>query len=512
MYLKSCGIAAKALDPLHALGITLSQRWSLNGILALSEAAHEDMVIDMKTHPWFGVHDNLNIAFKVYEQRLDNQNHFDSGTARTIIVIKDPNCTAPDFFSAQEKLVEGIKHPISFSDILSLERDAAPRLKAQNIYQVLKFLIDTPQFSFDTYNHKDSSLFDCPKNPRRLSFEYATTQYMLNTVHIEEASYEGNARILEEWFRQLNLNKLNEQMQNGDRPLIVWIGDQLTVSRIRGLKKFRYRDLNSRQWLDFLKTTFGWFHAQIAFEHSIHSQYWGTRAGHGLIHAFDLLNRKGLQSPTIQGVFHQNLKDGYLHIAAARFRDVWCVVGNVESVEGLRSCTPEQLHSMATQIVDRFASVRALQNLSDYGNDQHDDIFSQAVMWNKDILDYLALGDGIKTGDIQLIEDLLPRILYRFVGGTNSKYALEVLELMQGLYREWPDDLRYGYFTSLFAYLSFFQELYSAVLLARKYYWSSGLILTDRSLTGTQRPRHQGLFLIRYFLCYAYLDKYSKPS
>jgi hypothetical protein len=494
IYFKSCGIAARALDTLHALGIMLSQRWALNGIEALSEAAHENMAVDMKNYPWFGVHDNLNLAFRVYEQRLSNQNHFDSGTAGTIIVIKDPNCTPPDFFSAQEKLVKGIKHPISFSDILNLERGASPRLKAQNIHRVLKFLIDAPQFDFDTYEHNDSNIFDRPVSLRRLPTEHATSQYMLNTVHIEEASYEGNARILQEWFRQLNLENLSEKMQEGFRPLIVWIGDQLTVSRLRGLKKFRYADLNPQQRLDFLKTTFGWFHALIAFEHSLHSQYWGTRAGHGLIHAFELLNRKGLQSPTVQGIFHQSLKDGYLHIATARFRDVWSVVGNVESIEELRDLTPEQLHSMATRIVDKFASVRALQPLTDHDDDKQDDVLSQAILWNKDILDYLALSDAIKTGDIQLIEDLLPRILYRFVGGTNSKYALEILELMQGLYREWPDDLRYERFLSLSACLFLSQTLYSTTLLAHEHHRLSRLVLTDRSLTRTQCPRHQGSF------------------
>ena len=201
-------------------------------------------------------------------------------------------------------------------------------------------------------------------------------------------------------------------------------------------------DLNSHDRLEFLKPIFGWFHAQIAVEHSLHSQYWGTRAGNGLVHSFELLNRKGLSSPSIQGMFHQNIKEGLTHVAAARFRDVWCTVGKVKNLKALNKLTPERLEEMATQIVQEFASVRTLHSMSARPGDAQDDVLSQAILWNKDILDYLALNDAISLGDIAMIQDFLPWLLFRFVGGTNSKYALEVLELIQGLYREWPEDLQ----------------------------------------------------------------------
>jgi hypothetical protein len=97
IYFKSCGLAAKALDTLHALGITMSQKWSYSGIEILSEQAHNALTQDLAAHHWFGIHDNVNIPFQVYEQRLHNQSHFDSGTAGTIIVIKDPSCVYPSY-------------------------------------------------------------------------------------------------------------------------------------------------------------------------------------------------------------------------------------------------------------------------------------------------------------------------------------------------------------------------------------------------------------------------------
>jgi hypothetical protein len=91
VYFKSCGLATKAFDTLHALRITMSQKWAYCAIKAISEQIHITLLDNILHYPWFGCHDNINLPFKVYEQWISNQSHFDSGTAATILVIKDPN-------------------------------------------------------------------------------------------------------------------------------------------------------------------------------------------------------------------------------------------------------------------------------------------------------------------------------------------------------------------------------------------------------------------------------------
>jgi hypothetical protein len=263
----------------------------------------------------------------------------------------------------------------------------------------------------------------------------------LNTVHIEEASYEGNDRVLGEWWRQLQLDTADKQKQTGEEKVIVWVGDQLTVSRLRGLQRFRCNDLNSFERLVFLKEVFGWFHLQIAFEHSLHSQYYGTQLGFGLIHAFDLLKRKGLQSPTVEGTFHHHLKEALLHISEARFRDLWSVIGKVDNLANLRNHTPEELHALAIKIVDNHASTAALQKMAT-NKSRKDELLYQSMQMARDLLDYVNFDTAIKTGDIGYLQDVLPRLLFRFIGGKNKNYAMEILELLQGLHREWPPDLK----------------------------------------------------------------------
>ncbi|KAF8240041.1 hypothetical protein L208DRAFT_1374469 [Tricholoma matsutake] len=275
---------------------------------------HTTLLDDIQCFPWFGCHNNVNLAFKVYEQRLSNQSHFDSGTAGTILVIEDPDAVHPNNQAFQQQRALGAGNPITYKDIIKFEHDASPHLKAHAIHQVLMYFTTAPDFSFETYTGKKHPLFDSLPSLDKLPIgpEHIACHYMLNMVHIKEASYEGNDCILNDWWHQLKLDTVDKQKQT---------------------------------------ETFGWFHVQIAFEHSLHSQYYGTQLGFGLVHAFDLLKHKGLHSPTVEGTFHHHLKEGLLHISEARFHDLWTIVGKnknyaveiLELLQGLHWEWPSEL-------------------------------------------------------------------------------------------------------------------------------------------------------------------------
>jgi hypothetical protein len=103
------------------------------------------MVEDLKQYPWFGMHDNVNIAFKVYEQRLSNQSHFDSGTAGTIIIVKDPACIVPNYAASKAKFIEGVNNPITFRDIVDLDSKASGHLKAAHVVDMLQQSPESPR-------------------------------------------------------------------------------------------------------------------------------------------------------------------------------------------------------------------------------------------------------------------------------------------------------------------------------------------------------------------------------
>jgi hypothetical protein len=121
------------------------------------------------------------------------------------------------------------------------------------------------------------------------------------------------------------------------------------------------------------------------------------------------------------------MQEALYHIATVRFRDLWCIEAGVHSLESLRDLTSDDLLQIARNLVEKYMSVAALDELKAKPSDIQDKVFAHGVLLNKDLLDYLILDDAIKTGDIMTMEDILPRLLFQFVGGRNSNYTVEVL-------------------------------------------------------------------------------------
>jgi len=128
LYFKSSGLAAKAFDTLNALGLSMCQKSAYDVIDTLCDNTQKQLRNDIEKFPWFGTHDNINLPFRVYKQRLHNQSHFDSGTAAMIIIIKNPSTITPQLQAYQRQWALEAKSPITYKDILKLKRDAAPWL------------------------------------------------------------------------------------------------------------------------------------------------------------------------------------------------------------------------------------------------------------------------------------------------------------------------------------------------------------------------------------------------
>ena len=194
---------------------------------------------------------------------------------------------------------EGLENPITKVEIWDLAKVSYPRIQRQTVYQVLCFLVKSPEFDFPSYSGKDSNILKPPLAIDQLLTgpENITLQYLLGSIGIPEASYEDNAQLVEEWFHQLGLDSEQDQRQMATREIVTWVGDQLTVDHLHGLFKFRAEDENSYERLDFVVLMFGWFHLQMAYASSLHKQYFGTTQSCSLQQAFLLLEKKGLTKP-----------------------------------------------------------------------------------------------------------------------------------------------------------------------------------------------------------------------
>ncbi|KAJ7199391.1 hypothetical protein GGX14DRAFT_572773 [Mycena pura] len=440
IYFKFRGLSAKGFDTLHAIGLTMSNKWTGDAVERISEEAMASMKSLMDRFPWLMSYDNALLTFRVFAQRVDHKTLFGSGTAGTVYIKRSAKPLPRGINrSLQERRKEGMKNPLSGADIFKIAILADERRLPHITFLILRYLLDSPDFT--TYFGKDDPLLQRPPGIRELPFgkDHVTLQYLLGTLDIPEASYEDNARLIIEWLRQLKFDSPNAQQKLGLEQIIACVGDQLTVDRLRNLFRFRAEDDNSFERLDWLIVPPGWLHIQMAFANSLHKQHLGTSKGRGLSAAFDVLKRKGLQSSATQGPFFHDLSETLHIIAEAQIREVWLEVGKVKSLKDLLTRTPSELVQLAEKILAEHASSVALVKMN--LKPRPDELKAQSIMFLRDVLPFVLLRAAVGRGDVGIMEDMIPHLLFRFIGGKNSNYTTEMLELLQGLNREWPAEI-----------------------------------------------------------------------
>jgi len=76
LYFQFKGVSAKGFDTLHAMGLTMSHKWTAVSVGRISKACMAEVQQQLDISPWLMSHDNVNIPFRVFSQRLDNQGEF----------------------------------------------------------------------------------------------------------------------------------------------------------------------------------------------------------------------------------------------------------------------------------------------------------------------------------------------------------------------------------------------------------------------------------------------------
>jgi hypothetical protein len=214
-------------------------------------------------HPWLISYNNINIPFRVSSQRIDNQGEFGNGTAATVYIKQDaPHLPEGINTLLNERRNQRMKTPLTELQIWERAQKNEPRLQEQAAHIILRMLLESPEFDFKSYKDRASPVLDppTPVDVLPVGKEHATLQYLLGTVDIAEASYEDNSRLIGEWLNQLGWTNASDKQKFAIRKVVTWIGDQLTVDRLRHLFRFRGRDDNSFDRLDFSVVSYRWFH------------------------------------------------------------------------------------------------------------------------------------------------------------------------------------------------------------------------------------------------------------
>jgi hypothetical protein len=438
IYFKFHGLSAKAFNALHTLRITMSHKWTANCVEKLSHSAMNEVASLVSKNPCsIGPisYDNMNVLLQVFFQHIDNKSDFGSGTAATAyvkynIALLPPNTNA----MLQEKQAEGMQNPITADMIDNLANDGYATIHDYMVHRVLRYLLKSPYFA--SYLHSKSPCFNPPPSGYTLprGRENVTKQYMLGSVGIPEAKYEQNLELIWEWLKQLGIITDKEKEKMAQEKLVFWCGDQLTVDRLWGLFEMRGDDSNSMERLDWMILMFGWFHFKMAFTNSLHKQYLGDDKGEGLKKAFGGMKWKGLTQLLIKGPFHHDLDEALHHTLEAHVLVDWKQISGVTDLSELTSRSPEELLKLAEILVYKNASLDALNEMDALLEVEQDDAKWQTIIFMKDTLHYVVFSEAMQEGHVKLMQDFLPHVAYRFTGGGNSNYLMEVFKLLQGIH------------------------------------------------------------------------------
>jgi hypothetical protein len=417
----------------------------------LAKQAEEKMKEDCRKYPWIVSSDNVNINYKKPEQRKTNKDDFHDGCLITIYPLKDPTLSPLSVAAWAAKRAEGRANSVTFRDIAKLDMAAAPILQTHSVHLILDILIKSQEFDALNYPHRGSPLLKKPPAVRQLPYglDRRTEQYIMPAVRQEVTSWEGNDRIAQHVFHALSssdLNTMEGRKQFADESLIFWLGDQLTVARLRGVFEQHCGEFNSYDRYNNVDSHIGWLHESMAFAKSLHANFGGNGNDHGLFHAFKVMERKHLHNPATAGPFFHHLDEGIEHTLESLVSTLWLVVSHKEKLADLHLCSPEELHAFAERIYSRYASNRALERFDaqqmTLESGREDALRRKMMLMTRDLLVY-RLGRNAQTyGDVGLLRSLLPQHLYRFVGsGQNGNYAHEILELIQKLEREYTPEM-----------------------------------------------------------------------
>ena len=392
-------------------------------------------------------HDNCNLPFEVFEQRLGSNRKFGSGTVGVVFVISHTLIPTPLYnYDLRKGRRAGVDDVISAGFIFDLEAAAASKIYPFAVHYILSVLLDRPEFNFAEYEHRDDPRLQPPPPIQQLPCDPALW-FMLHALPYDEASYEGTADIMRDYWNQLGIDNEKDRTKLGLESIVGWAGDQMTASRLRGYIKMMAHETNSFHRKDPILVAHGLFHDEIKFDHSLHDQYWGSHTGFGFAQASEKLQVKGVATASVKGPYHYSMERLILQVLAARILDTFMIklkVATVEQLcERLRHRSPDTLITLAQSIMSQYFSTSSLVWHDSMPSSEHDQVLNQNIMMNRDLLEYAITHKlAISRGDVGLVEALIPRRLLRYAGGGHTNYTVELLELLQGLHKEWGSDIR----------------------------------------------------------------------
>lgn len=275
-----------------------------------------------------------------------------------------------------------------------------------------------------------------------------TQHHTLGPILEDEATIEGNYRILADIFRQQF--HLTDDKHYSEVLYLVY-GDQRTCQRIRACKRERLDATSAYDKHQWVLPVTGLWHLRLNFLYMIMRIFYGgakTERQYSMLYPqINLLERRNI--PADRAPFH-HMEELILHSFDARIVAVFlrlirgrCDIKNIESVRiFIRSLSPQQLIAYIAEIrqtvleeaviheANRTVATSEQSRCSSASTTPAKDTeFLNHVKFLQLVETYKVLKHAIKHADIGLLKRALSRCCIYFAGSSSKNYAMELIYL-----------------------------------------------------------------------------------
>ncbi|KAK3811371.1 MAG: hypothetical protein JOS17DRAFT_842962 [Linnemannia elongata] len=428
VHLFGCGCQTQIMQFLTKTKLSVSPSTISRTLENLSKDAITLAKIAAGKGPIILVWDNVNMSFRKADQRTNNSDSFQSGTAGTLII----GAPLGKIISLQDAY-----NMLTTSDLTPNNDDF--------IYfdQVARYhLIDALRRRHDKFQPCSNPAPVLDPLP-----VVKTETYPLPAMHIDQSSVEGNKAVLDELLKVLELT--NEYFQ--EEVTILLGGDQLTVSRNRSAIRQLRSATTATKRLEWALPIIQPFHIQMTLASTNFRTHYGSPGiGGSLGDAISVLRRKRLSKDNPN--FHA-LDELIRHLFDAVALRAWHAVLKTDNIDSAADGLDNNaLSILGTTTVDRILDQFLSSDQQHSGNETRplaDMASKNAALFLRDAIVFLELGAAIKAGDIGRLERVLKWITVMFQAGLTKNYAYELLHLQVGLVHAWPPQAKRAILSSI---------------------------------------------------------------
>ncbi|KAJ6492499.1 hypothetical protein C8R47DRAFT_975886 [Mycena vitilis] len=408
LFLLGSGASKREMEVLAHAGLSVSYKSIIDHVKQLSTEGLARIRELVKTCMVQIVWDNLNIAFRIAEQRLKAKSHFDSGTTATMIPVFDPSTggnTPHNTLPLSMKPPRERTLPVldwSPEDVLP-SPESATQLSENCFWQLQRIALDhIPGISDELKNAPR----ECPE-VYQIPL-HRTEQYPLPAMKLDESTLDGT---LEVYFTILRNMGIGDQELEA-HGLMFDDGDLLTDALKEKLESARRNSTAPIAGMRASCRRWGLFHGQMAGGRMTINEHWGAPnspwAGGLWWEHNKLLKRKPLMAgwggkkATEWKPAHELINISLPAHIVDGFR-IYC--GKDTLAEWAKTATADDFDAVSREVFDKLFSTAAVNELR--AREVRDITLENSILYNRDALFYVEFTRAIKKGDIGRVLNVL---------------------------------------------------------------------------------------------------------